>query len=39
MRLLKCLALVAGAALTLTAGNAVAQTTVRWLHIEPTRPR
>ena len=33
MRLLKCLALVA-AALTLTAGNAVAQTTVRWLHIE-----
>jgi raffinose/stachyose/melibiose transport system substrate-binding protein len=34
MRLLKCLALVAGAALTLTAGNAVAQTTVRWLHIE-----
>jgi raffinose/stachyose/melibiose transport system substrate-binding protein len=38
MRLLKCLALVAVAALTLTAGNAVAQTaaptTVRWLHIE-----
>ena len=33
MRLLKCLALVA-AALTLTAGNALAQTTVRWLHIE-----
>ena len=33
MRLLKCLALVA-AALTLIAGNAVAQTTVRWLHIE-----
>jgi len=33
MRLLKCLALIA-AAVTLTAGNAVAQTTVRWLHIE-----
>ena len=32
MRLLKCLALAA--ALALTAGNAVAQTTVRWLHIE-----
>jgi raffinose/stachyose/melibiose transport system substrate-binding protein len=33
MRLLRCLAL-ATAALTLVAANAVAQTTVRWLHIE-----
>jgi raffinose/stachyose/melibiose transport system substrate-binding protein len=33
MRLLRCLALAA-AALTLVVANAVAQTTVRWLHIE-----
>ena len=33
MRLLRCLALAA-AALTLVVTNAVAQTTVRWLHIE-----
>ena len=32
MRLLRCLALVA--ALMLTVGNAVAQTTIRWLHLE-----
>ena len=38
MRLLRFLVL-AVAALSMTVGTAIAQTTVKWLHIEPIPPR